>query len=335
MSAAQKDTQVIRACAVEALHLLRRHPNGLPLSEIVASLKRVPTVRSSEPTVRNALRWLRDVRDAPLEYQRGPNRWILHDPTFSLPLVDPGEEDLTAVMFAAAALQPIADDALCARLDRLIEDLDDSLRAGGRGPAVRPQAVTATVTSATPVRAEVVRTLLRAAGRAVVRIGYQSPWHPEQARTYDVEPWQLRLHDGAMYLRAYSRTSGGPRNFRVAHIATASATGEPARHAVPPRDQIWGADDPAFGIDEDRPGTATFRVRGGMARWLSRTSWHPHQRDRWIEPDEVLERTLPYRSCRELARKLMTLGDALETVAPEELRDEVRAHARALAKIES
>ena len=75
----------------------------------------------------------------------------------------------------------------------------------------------------------------------------------------------------------------------------------------------------SFGIDEDRPDTAVLRIRGPLARWIAREKWHPNQVDTWLEPGELLERRVPYRSCRELARRLMTLGDALVSVEPETL----------------
>ena len=44
---------------------------------------------------------------------------------------------------------------------------------------------------------------------------------------------------------------------------------------------------------------------------------------------ELLERHVPYRSCRELARRLVSIGDGLASVTPDELADEVRRIAEA------
>jgi predicted DNA-binding transcriptional regulator YafY len=37
----------------------------------------------------------------------------------------------------------------------------------------------------------------------------------------------------------------------------------------------------------------------------------------------LLERTVAYRSCREMARRLASLLDGVESIAPAQLRDEV------------
>jgi predicted DNA-binding transcriptional regulator YafY len=270
-------------------------------------------------TVQRALVWLRDHHDVPLRYDQKTRSWQLTDPSFSLPLSDPTADDLTVALFAGALLAPLADDELKLRVDRLAEEMDDRIRASGRPRrAPRPDALTATLTTATLVEPRLLALLLASVGRQVVRIDYESPWRDTE-QLYDVEPWQLRIHDGSLYLRGYSRTAGEARTFRAAQILGARVLeGEIPRAKLPPSEEIWGAD-PAFGIDEDRPGTAVLRIQGPLARWIAREKWHPNQLDTWIEPGELLERRVAYRSCRELARRLVTLGDALVAVEPEAL----------------
>ena len=94
-----------------------------------------------------------------------------------------------------------------------------------------------------------------------------------------------------------------------------------------PRGEIpsdpWSTGDPRYGIDEDRPGDAVLRFRGGVARWLAAAQWHPTQMDTWLERGELLERRFRYRSCRELARLLASVADGIESIGPDELRTEV------------
>ena len=86
-----------------------------------------------------------------------------------------------------------------------------------------------------------------------------------------------------------------------------------------------------MGVDDDRPGVATVRVTGPYARWVELECWDDSQEDRWSADMTVLERRVEYRSCRECARRLLSLGDGLLSVEPTELREEVSAHATALA----
>ena len=56
--------------------------------------------------------------------------------------------------------------------------------------------------------------------------------------------------------------------------------------------------------------------------------WHPAQIDTWLPNSDRLRRVVPYRSCRELARRLASLGDGLDAISPPELESEVLAIAK-------
>jgi predicted DNA-binding transcriptional regulator YafY len=290
----------------------------------------------SHPSIQRALTWLRDHCDSPVEFDRAAGRWILRDPHFTLPLTDPDGQDLSAVLFAEALLAPLADEEITARLRRLAEQMDAEIRdrGGAASEAARPGTLVATLTTGSRTDPGILTVLFGAIGKAVVQIRYASPWsRAGGSRIHDIEPWQLRLHDGNMYLRAYSRTHKQARSFRVAQIEGAEIIeGLTPRESVPPPERIWGDHDPAFGIDEDRPATAILRIRAPVARWVHHNVWDPGQEDVWIEENELLERRVAYRSCRELARRLLSLGDSIESIEPDELREAVAAHARILVE---
>jgi predicted DNA-binding transcriptional regulator YafY len=320
-------SELVKETARVLLRHLREHPAGATKEE----LAKVADV--SYPSIQRAVTWLRDHCDSPVDYDRGAGRWVLRDPHFSLSLSDPDSQDLSAVLFAEALLAPIADDEITARLRRLSEQMDSEIRERGQtsADATRRGSLVATLTTGSRTDPGVLSVLLGAVTKQVVQIRYVSPWRDSSTRLHDVEPWQLRLHDGNMYLRAYSRTHKQPRSFRVAQIEAAEPiTGLHPREPVPPPDKIWGDHDPAFGIDEDRPGVAVIRIRAPTARWVYPNVWDPGQQDEWIEDGELLERRVSYRSCRELARRLLSLGDAIESVEPEELREAILGHAESL-----
>ena len=138
-----------------------------------------------------------------------------------------------------------------------------------------------------------------------------------------------------MYLRAFSRAAQAPRTFKVVQIEQALPVASTVfTGARPPADELWGSHD-GVGMDDDRPDTAVVRIGGPYARWIARERWHTSQRDTWSPDGTVLERRVEYRSCREFARRLLSLGDALLEVAPAALHDEVVAHSKAvLARLE-
>lgn len=275
---------------------------------------------TSGPTLLRALHALRDQWGAGVEVRR--NRWFMRD-RVALPLLAPEDNDVVAVLIAAAIVHPVADEDLRGRLQALAEQLDDrrhELRAGSRFPA---KAITASLTLGSRLHEQTMRTLLQTVRQGVVRMRYTSPWTNVTVE-HTVEPWELRIHDGTVYVRGWCRDSQAPRTFRLTHIGADMHTIEDAARApLPAPDRTWAAGNPAFGIDEDRPDIAVIRIRGGVARWVYPVVWSPAQRDVWVEPDELLERTVPYQSCREMARRVLSIIDAVESIGPVELRDEV------------
>jgi predicted DNA-binding transcriptional regulator YafY len=107
--------------------------------------------------------------------------------------------------------------------------------------------------------------------------------------------------------------------------------GEKPSRSAPTSDLLWGHDDPRFGVDEDRPGIARIRLHGAVARWVAGSVWHPKQEDTWLVEGSRLERRLPYRSCRELARRLAGVADGIESIEPRELLIEVTSLAQRAA----
>jgi predicted DNA-binding transcriptional regulator YafY len=291
--------------------------HGLTKDELVKKIG-----NTSPQTVQRALAELRD-EGAPIHCE-GRKRWCMTAP-HGMPLVAPEHDDLLAVLVAQAILEPLADTELRGRLQRLVAALDDRLRQSASPSTLPRSSMTATLTLATPIDAGMLRTLMSACGRTVLKIRYVSPWKPvaQAERRYTIEPWAVRVHDGSAYVRAWARESHGPRTFRVAQIEeVASVQGEPTKRR-PPSAMIWGDEDPRFGIDHDRPGYAVIRLRGPVARWVARGHWHPEERDRWLVPGELLERKLSYRSCRELARRIASVIDGVDSIEPRELRMEV------------
>lgn len=305
---------------------------GISKADLVAVIRRDdgPT---SAVSIQRALNRLRDERDAPIHCVA--NRWRLRSP-FTMPLESPEAEDVVAVLLARAILEPVCDADMLGRVDRLVEQLDARVREQS-GPAGLPPcgALTSTLTLGTTAQPGVLRALLDACRRRALRISYVSPWKPAAtpAAWIEVEPWAVRVHDGAAYLRAWRRDTASPRTYRIAHIDAIEPCppdADPSLVRVPT--EIWGDGDPAYGIDHDRPGIAVVVLHGPVARWVHRVRWHPEQRDRWLVPNEVLERSVAYRSARELARRVASVFDGVRTLEPADLRDEVAAILRGYAE---
>jgi predicted DNA-binding transcriptional regulator YafY len=321
----------VKTVAAAILRVMREH-GELPIADLVRRVS--STCEASTPSVRKACTWLCKEHDAPLRYDGRSRAWVLDRRDYSLPLLDPTADDIVAVAFAGALVSPLGDRALDQRIQSLLMELDERASAMGAGDKLRSHAVMATSSAVTPVDPRVLSTLARAVGRDVVRFTYTSPWRDEPTlKSHVVEPWQLRVHDGNLYLRAWLRSRGVPSTFRVSQIHTIALTSDAPSRPRPPAHEIWGEHGPGHGVDVDDPDTAVVRIRGPIARLVAATRWHEEQHDRWVKKDEVLERTFRYESQRETARRLLGMGDALEHVEPPALREELASHVRALARV--
>lgn len=307
-------------------HLEHAATNGLTKQELLAS---IGPSKTSLQTIQRALADLRDDYDAQLTCSGADRRWRLESP-LAMPLDDPDDEDLLAVLAAQAVFEPLALPRLCKRIDRLVEQLDERVRRRA-SPSELPtrKAFTASLTLGTQIDALLLGRLVVACRRKRVRIYYASPWQPPaSAGTWrTIEPWALRMHDGALYLRAWAEDPRGALTFRLADIQKVEDVEDratPASRHSPPAD-VWGEESHAFGIDRDRPGVAVILLRGAIARWIAPIKWHPCEQDVWLEPGDLPQRTIPYRSCRELARRLVSVIDGIESIEPKELHEEVVA----------
>lgn len=278
----------------------------------------------SKETVQRALDWLRNDNHAPIEFLRPV--WKLTEP-YRLPLLSPQPDDLTAVVLAGALLQTVADPDLARRVQELVAELDQRLRAAGTRGLIPARGMSATMTFGARIDRKRLEKLLHATLGKVVEIVHRKVWREQgdpAFQTIRLEPWSCRVHDGMAYVRGYARERDGARTYRIADIdSVRTVPNARTSRRRPTPDEVWGDSDPRFGIDEHEPGEARIVVRGSVARWFEPVVLHPQQESRWLEPNEVLERRVPYRSRRELARRLLSIIDGLVEVEPEELRVEL------------
>jgi predicted DNA-binding transcriptional regulator YafY len=314
-------------------HLERAGATGMTKLELLTAIG--PT-RTSLPTIQRAINELRSDYDAQITSFGKIRRWRLEAP-LAIPLEAPEDDDQLAVLLAQVTLEPLGATSLLDRLTKVAEGLDDRARRGNARSKLPPRrSMSSNVTLGTDVDLAILRRMITACRGEALQMQHASPWPTPRAEVpwQEIEPWALRLYDGALYLRAWVTARRGARTFRLADIQDVRDSERAAsspRHARPI--DVWEEEDRAFGIDHDRPDVAVIRFRGGVARWVKCIKWHKSQRDRWIEPRELLERTIRYRSCRELARRLASLLDGIESIEPVELEDEVIALVSRAAKL--
>ncbi len=243
-----------------------------------------------------------------------------------LPLHAPEPEDLVGFTYLLGLAEPILSSESYERVKAAIEHLDGLARLHHASADLPPpNVITASYSHASRVDPRLFGRLILACRRKTLRITYESPWQDTPGvHTHDIEPWAIHVSDAQHYVRAWSIDRKHPRTFNCAFIQTLEEVDvAPPRQPIPARP--WELDGTAFGIDSDRPGIAVLHFEGGVARWVASMQWHPEQDDEWIEPRQLLKRTIPYHSCRELARHLAQYSDGIVAIESAELREELLA----------
>jgi predicted DNA-binding transcriptional regulator YafY len=265
-------------------------------AEIVAAIP-----GTSQRSIQRAFVQRRDHHNAELT-TFGRHHRVRLEARLPLPLLAPDSEDLVAFTYVVCVARPIVSPETHARLELALEELDARARQRvAPSDLPRANAITSTYSQASNVDPLLIRDLLLACHRKTVRITYQSPWDDTPPVSHHIEPWAIHVHDVNHYLRCCSRSRDEPRTFNCAFIESLELDDPPPEYPVPARP--WADEGRAFGVDSDRPGVAVLRFEVSLARWLASVKWHPEQRDEWIEPRELLERTVPYHSCRECRRR--------------------------------
>jgi predicted DNA-binding transcriptional regulator YafY len=186
---------------------------------------------------------------------------------------------VVAALVAQTIAELLGDREVVERLMKLVEDLDALARTRmSATDLLTRKAMSCALTLGARIDPAVFRTVLTACRRKVLRIRYASPWKPpvEDSPWQTIEPWAPCIHDGGVYLRAWSHRSQQAKTYRLAHIAAVEI--DPALPTQIPPTDLRDDDHPAFGIDDDRPGIAVIRLRGGVARHAAESIWHPSEK---------------------------------------------------------
>ncbi len=305
-------------------HLLYAHPHGLTAAEIARR------VEMSIRTVYRDLHALEEELKIPVWQQEG--RWGTESKAFLPPLKLTLHEAvalfLSARLFARFADK--RDDHVLSAFDKLATVL----------PPTIAQHVQATITALQErprdaTYSQVLEALETgwAQGRKV-RIWY--PYQHPDGRVFTnerlVAPYFLEPHPRAhaCYLIAHDSYTQALRTFKVERIQRAALTDE--RFEVPADFDPYARFNLAWGIVDEPPVEVRLRFHDPAAASRAREAhWHPSQRA-ITHPDGSLELVFTVAGLLEITPWILEWGDAVEVLAPPELRARVAAVARALVE---
>jgi predicted DNA-binding transcriptional regulator YafY len=167
-------------------------------------------------------------------------------------------------------------------------------------------------------------------GRRRLRLTYFNRTRDETTER-EVSPQRLVYYRANWYLDAWCHLRDDLRSFSLDAMKAAEPVATRAKEVADAElDAVLAA---GYGIFSGRKVQwATLRFSPERARYIAVEEWHPKQRARW-EKDGRYVLEVPFSSAKELVMDVLKYGADVEVLAPESLRKEVRARARAILDI--
>ena len=151
-------------------------------------------------------------------------------------------------------------------------------------------------------------------------VTYRAPDSAE-AKTYSYHPYRLLNVAGAFYC-----VGKVPHRDSLTTLAT-HRIGEiellPDSFTVDQALDLHRHRREAFGVVWEEPITVVLRFRADQAPYVAERQWHPSQELKWL-PDGRLELTFRAGGVFEITRWILGWGDAVEVIAPGEMRRQIR-----------
>jgi predicted DNA-binding transcriptional regulator YafY len=312
---------------LRVVSVLRGHPEGIRPAEIarrtgVATRTVYRDLRALEEEVGVAV-WSED------------GRWGVVNDEFLPPLKLTLDEAMAVVLSARLMVRYADkyDPDLAAAFEKLEEVLPRPLAAH-----VERTLDVLAQHQRDPAFSERVHRLTRAwAERRVVTLEYEpARYAPEAAarravvRPYLIEP-SLQTH--ALYLIGWDETRDALRTFKVERIRDVALT--PRTFELPEGDGVEGALRRAWDIIADQPATeVVLRFSPAVAARVQEATWHPTQQVAVADDGSLTWRAVVAGTI-EIRLWILSWGDDVEVIAPDELRFDVAStHRRAAARYE-
>ena len=279
----------------------------------------------SESTARRLIHFCRDTLNAPLEYDWQRKGFYYRDNAYRLPLLQPRQEEMLAILLARNLLAATAGGLISREIDRFGRRLLTATTPMGLSPESIAACFSAQWHGHSPADEPIFRTVTTALlEHRLLRFDYASPLADDDTLHRQAEPHHLQHYLGSWVLLAWCRLRREWRKFFLARMG-AVTSGE--SFTPRPRAEWQGLIDAAFGIfqgGEER--RVVLRFPPSRARWIREQTWHEREEKRPLA-DGGLELCLPVTDLREIKLKVLQFGAEVEVVEPAELRELVAEEA--------
>ena len=155
----------------------------------------------------------------------------------------------------------------------------------------------------------------------------------KQPTTRTLSPQRLVSYRDNWYLDAWCHLRKALRTFSLDTLQTVRVLDDAAEDiSATDLDQHFAS---GYGIFAGKAEhSAVLRFYPSVTGWIEREQWHPEQTSKALA-DGSIELTVPYGNATELIRDILRWGADVEVVAPQELREQVKAQVLGMMKIYS
>lgn len=286
----------------------------------------------STKTAMRDLAFMRDQLGLPAEYYARTFSWRYTHPVTSFPTVQVSEGELLALLVAQKALEPYKGtpyhDQLAHAFGKLSAGMNDRISFS---PAGSGQNVSFHHAGLGKADLKLFEKLARAVNEQVeIQFTYRKAGQ-QGGDSRSVRPYHLANRENSWYLVGFDLTRNALRNYAVGRMSGIILT---ARKFVRPADfspeKHFGKAFGAFvGSGDYR---VVIRFAAAVADQVRERFWHESQETVEL-PNGRIEFTVQLGGLDEILRWVLGWGEQAEVIAPDELRQRVRAKAHAMAKL--
>lgn len=282
-------------------------------------------------SIQRDIEYLKDHRDAPIEYDRKRHGYYYTEENYALPGLEMKESELFAICVAQKVLAQHRNTPVYGHLVKVFEKIEEALP---EKVSVHPfwvdsrfSAILDAHTSIDPSVWAVIADGLQ--GGCRIRIHYCKPGG-DSAKSREVDPYHVVSYQGEWYLVGYCHLREKILTFAVSRIEKARVLS--AHFQMPEDFDFTESAQKRFGIFEGE-GEYAVKVQFDKvhAPFIRERIWHPSQRIA-ENSDGSIVFTMTTRHLLEVKRWILSWGKGAKVLAPKELIREVREELDGAAK---
>lgn len=268
----------------------------------------------SPRTIARDIEYMRDTRNAPIEFDTVRNGYFYTEPLYRLPAIQIRESELFALCIAERALEQYSGTPLYGKLRSIFRKLSallpDCISVDSSWMGTDYSFLPDSITNIDQAIWNMIALALR--GSLVLKIRHRKPSGEDTERV--VHPYHMLAFRGQWYLIAHCTVRNEVLRFAVSRITAAWQTGE--RFQKPAGFDIKSYMGESFGIiDEGQSFTARVYFDSKTAPYVAERSWHPMQLIEELEDGGIIIE-FPATSSLEVMQWVLKWGKGARVLAP-------------------